>query len=299
MKRLEGIVTPMVTPLTPDGRLDVAGVERLTEFLIAGGVSGLFPLGTTGEGPMLSAQLQRDMCREVCRSCAGRLPVLAGISSASPADTITLGLAAAEAGVDIAVAAPPCYIPLSDEEIVAFYRRVAAEVPLPLYLYNIPSMTKTGLTPSLVLRLAEIPGIAGYKDSSGNMDDFHDLLLALRSRQDFSLFIGSDTLMAEAVLFGAAGGVNSGSNLFPEVYVNCWKAARSGDFPALRKWQEKIVLIQRLHRNCHGIHGVAEALKIGLKQCGVCGGSVLYPHISCSAAAEEEIRCLMQEIRSA
>lgn len=296
MKRLEGIITPMVTPLTPDGRLDAGGVERLTEFLIAGGVAGLFPLGTTGEGPMLSPALQEEMCRTVCRIAAGRIPVLAGISSASPSDSIAFGRAAAEAGADLVVAAPPCYIPLTEDEIVAFYRQVKSEIPLPLYLYNIPSMTKTDLNPSLILRLAEIPGIAGYKDSSGNMNAFHEVLLALKDRPDFSLFVGPDTLMAESVLFGAAGGVNSGSNLFPEVYVNCWKAARSGNLAEMRRWQEKIVRIQKLYRCPRNSSAVAESLKIGLKHRGICGSTMLAPHLFISEAEEQEIFRLVEEI---
>lgn len=297
MNRMEGIVTPMVTPLTPDYRLDVDGLERLVEHLIAGGVAGLFPLGTTGEGPMLPLAVQKQVCREVCRINAGRLSVLAGISSASPADSIELGRAAAEAGADAVVAAPPCYLPLEEEEIVNFFSLLKSEIPLPLYLYNMPSMTKINMPPRLILRLSEIPGIVGYKDSSGDMNAFHGVLLHLKARSDFSLLMGPETMMAEAVLFGASGGVNSGSNLYPEVYVNCWRAIRSGNLDETRKWQEKIDRIQGLYVFRRNIScGVAAALKTGLKIRGICGNAMVPPLTPLSADIETEIAKIIREI---
>lgn len=296
MKRLEGIVTPMVTPLTADGKVDVEGIGRLTEHLIAGGVAGLFPLGTTGEGPMLLPEQQKEVCRAVCRSAGGRIPVLAGIASASPEESIALGQAAARIGADLVVLPPPCYVPLTEEEILAFYRRVASEVPLPIFVYNMPSMVKTDLSVSQILRLAEIPGIAGYKDSSGNMNAFHEVIFALKDRPDFSLFAGPDTLMAESVLFGAAGGVNSGSNLYPGIFVNCWKAARNGELEKIRRCQEKIVRIQKLYHCPRGSSAVAEALKIGLQIRGICRNTLLAPHSPVPQELEKRIAALMEEI---
>ena len=112
MSRLEGIVTPMVTPLKRDYSLDIAGVENLVEYLIKGGVSALFPLGTTGGGPMLPSEMQQEVCSAVCRFSNGRLPVLIGISAAAPADYVKMACYAADHGANGVVAAPPCYIPL-------------------------------------------------------------------------------------------------------------------------------------------------------------------------------------------
>ena len=168
-KKIRGIVPPVITPLNKDGSLDICGLENLLEHIIGGGVHGLFILGTTGEGPALGINRQKEMIRETVRINNGRLPVLVGISNAALQDTLDVADYAARAGADGLVCAPPSYFMPGEEELVDYFRYVAANVKLPLFLYNMPSMTKINMKPALVKRLAEIPNIRGYKDSSGSM----------------------------------------------------------------------------------------------------------------------------------
>lgn len=297
MSRLEGIVTPMVTPLKSDFSLDIDGVENLVEYLIKGGVSALFPLGTTGGGPMLAAEMQKEVCSAVCRFNNNRLPVLVGVSAAAPSDYVKMADYAAEQGASGVVAAPPCYIPLDDDECVAFYRDLAKASPIPVYVYNMPGMTKINMPPKVICQLAEIPNIAGYKDSAGDMNAFHDVIFKLKDRKDFSLFMGPDTMMADSVLFGAAGGVNSGSNLYPEVYVNCYKCIAAGDIEGARHHQDNINRVQKLYyfRRYIGL-GVASSLKTGLKFRGVCSNVMLPPLAQVTPEVEAEVRKTMDEI---
>lgn len=297
MSRLEGIVTPMITPLKKDFSLDMDGVENLVEYLIKGGVSALFPLGTTGGGPMLSSEMQKDVCSAVCRFNNGRLPVLVGISAAAPSDYVKMAEFAAEQGASGVVAAPPCYIPLDDDECVTFYRDLAKASPLPVYVYNMPGMTKINMPPKVICQLADIDNIVGYKDSAGDMNAFHDVIFKLKDRKDFSLFMGPDTMMADSVLFGAAGGVNSGSNLYPEVYVNCYKCISKGDIEGARHHQDNINRVQKLYyfRRYIGL-SVASSLKTGLKFRGVCDNVMLPPIAQVSADVEAKVREIMAEI---
>ncbi len=298
MTRLEGIITPMVTPLTANGRLDVNGLEHLIEHLISGGVAGLFPLGTTGEGPMFPLEMQTAVCREVVRINAGRLPVLTGISSASPLDSLELGRRAADSGAAAVVAAPPCYLPLTDDEIFDFYATLADAIKIPVIIYNMPAATKIKLPVELIVRIAEIPNIIGCKDSSGDMDSFQKLLFLFNDRRpDFSVFMGPDALMAQAVASGASGGVNSGSNLYPRIYVNCYQAAHSGDFEAMRYWQTRIMMIQRLYALRQPItSGVTAAMKAGLENCGICGGAMCAPLKPVSEKETAAVAALMSDI---
>lgn len=298
MKRIDGIIVPMITPLTTEYELDYTGLENLVNYLVEGGCAALFPLGTTGGGPFLSMERQMEVNRAVCRFAAGRLPVLTGVSGASPEDSVALGRAAREAGSTALVAAPPCYLPISDEEVAAFYAMLARETQLPVFVYNMPGMTKITMKPALIKRVAEIPGISGYKDSSNDMNALHEVLLALKHKEDFPIFVGPDSLMAETVLLGGAGGVNAGANLYPEVYVQCFRAARRGDLAEMMRQQEKIDTIQELYKVYGGCHSVAMGLKTGLKLKGVCGNAVLPPLAQPTATAKEQIARVMRKVEA-
>lgn len=296
MKRIEGIIVPMITPLMADYKLDYSGLEHLINHLIGGGCAGLFPLGTTGGGPFYSMEKQQEINRAVCRFAAGRLPVLTGISSASPEDSIRLGLAAKDAGSSAVVAAPPCYLPMTDSEIVDFYRQLTQRIGLPVFIYNMPGMTKINMKPDLLLELAQIPGISGYKDSSKDMGALHQVLLALKGKEEFPIYVGPESLMAETVMLGGAGGVSAGANLYPEIYVNCYREMRNGNLRQMMYWQEKIDTIQHIYKVHSGFNRVAMGLKTGLKLKGICGNAMLPPLLQPKPEEEKRIAEIMREV---
>jgi 4-hydroxy-tetrahydrodipicolinate synthase len=241
--KLKGIVPPMVTPLIDIDTLDVAGMERLIEHIIAGGVSGLFILGTTGEFSSLSYRLRHEMIDRVCKQVAGRIPVLVGITDTSLIESINLAKKAADAGAAAVVSAPPYYYATGQPELIEFYQHLAPKLPLPLYLYNMPVHTKVMIDPNTVRKLSEIPNIVGLKDSSANAVYFRLVQYAMREKSDFELFMGPEEITAEAVMLGASGGVNGGANMFPKLYVDMYNAAVAKDFARLIPLQEKILQI--------------------------------------------------------
>ena len=240
MKEFKGIIPPAVTPLTAERNLDVAGLERLIEHMITGGIHGIFILGTTGEGPSIGCKVQKNMVRESIRIVNGRLPVLVGISSAACQESVEQAQFAYECKANGVVAAPPCYFNLGEPELFDYYKYLAEESKLPLFVYNMPGMTKVYMKPALIKKLAEIPNIRGYKDSSANMPDFHEVLLNLKDREDFSIFVGPEELLGESVLFGADGGVAGGANLNPEIFVGMYNAALQGNISKMQEFQKKI-----------------------------------------------------------
>jgi len=139
---LRGIVPPMITPLSARDELDVAGLERLIEHILSGGVSGLFVLGTTGEGPSLGYRLRRDLVQRTCRQVNGRVPVLVGITDTAFIESVNLARWAADVGADAVVLAPPYYLPEGQPELQEYLDHIVAELPLPMFLYNMPSLTK-------------------------------------------------------------------------------------------------------------------------------------------------------------
>jgi len=219
----------MATPLSDPDTLNEAGLERLIEHILAGGVHALFILGTTGEAPSLSYRLRRELIERTCRQVNGRVPVLVGITDTAFVESVHLAEVAAEAGAGAVVLAPPYYYAPNQAELLEYLEHLVRRLPLPLFLYNQPSCTKVPLEVPTVRRAADLPGVVGLKDSSANMTYFHRLLAAFRDRPDFTLLMGPEELLGEAVLLGAHGGVSGGANLHPRLYVRLYEAARAGD----------------------------------------------------------------------
>jgi 4-hydroxy-tetrahydrodipicolinate synthase len=161
---LRGIVTPLVTPLMR-GALDEAALERLIEHVVTGGVNGIFILGTTGEGPSLSYTLREQTIRRTCKLVNGRVPVLASVSDTVLVESERVAEIAADAGADAVVLAPPYYFQYSQSDLLHYVELAAFTFSLPLFLYNIPQLTKVAFEVETVSRAARIPGVLGLKDS--------------------------------------------------------------------------------------------------------------------------------------
>jgi 4-hydroxy-tetrahydrodipicolinate synthase len=227
--RFRGIIPPMITPLTDRDTLDQAGLERLVERLIAGGVHGIFILGTTGEAPSLSYHLRCDLIERVCGGVAGRVPVLVGITDTAFIESLNLSYVAAEAGATALVLSTPYYFPAGQTELIGYIQNLVAELPLPLMLYNMPSLTKVWFEIDTLRRLADLEQIIGVKDSSGDLDYFGRLMSLRKERSDWSFMMGPETLLVEAIKLGADGGVCGGANVFPTLFTRCYEAAVRGD----------------------------------------------------------------------
>ena len=200
--RFRGIVPPLVTPLTARDTLDEDGLQRLVERVIGGGVSGVFILGTTGEAPSLSYRLRKEVICHVCRVVAGRVPVLVGITDTAFVESIDMAAAADEAGASAVVLATPYYFPAGQTELISYVEHIAREVPLPLMLYNMPSLTKVWFEIDTLRRLSGITTIVGVKDSSGDLDYFARLVGLREQRGDWSIMMGPENLLVDALRLG-------------------------------------------------------------------------------------------------
>ena len=165
---LKGVIPPMVTPLLDNKTLDINGLEKLVEFLISGGVHGLFVLGTTGEGPSLGLHLRKELIKRTAGMVDGRIPVLAGITDTSFDSSLELAEYAAGCGVDAVVIAPPYYIPITQEEMAYYIENLAPKLPLPFLMYDIPACTRLHMSVETI-KVAKELGSIGIKDSSGDI----------------------------------------------------------------------------------------------------------------------------------
>ncbi len=296
-KKIQGIITPMVTPLKGSDELDVDGTVRLTEHILAGGVHALFLLGTTGEAQSLTYHLRYEFVKWVCRQVAGRVPILVGVTDTSFDESISLARYAARHGVAGVVAAAPYYYAPSQQELVEYYSALADALPLPLYLYNMPSHVKVFLEPPTVRLLSEHPNIIGLKDSSANMNYFQTLLYALEPRDDFSLYVGPEELTGECVLMGADGGVNGGANIFPKLYVDMYEAACRRDVVRVRELQRRIMQVSTLLYTV-GKYGSSylKGVKCALSLLGICDDYLAYPYRKFREAERSRVRQVLEEL---
>ena len=295
-KILKGIIPPIVTPLLSPEKLDTDGLQKLIEHVITGGVHGIFVLGTTGEGPSLSKPLQFELIQRSTEQISGRIPVLVGISSASFGNSLELAEHAASCGADAVVLAPPYYFPSGQPELLEYLEHLAPRLPLPLFLYNMPSMTKNYLSPQLVEKLAGLPWISGCKDSSGNMSDFHDLLLRLGNKDDFSIFIGPEELISDAILAGADGAVTGGANVNPALFVNMFHAACNKDMAAVNELLPKIYHLRRLYSVVSTPNAIARGLKCAVKELGICEDFPVAPCRTFDDLQRAEVIRLLKEM---
>lgn len=294
---LSGIIPPLVTPLLDDDVLDVEGLNRLIEHLIAGGVHALFVLGTTGEAQSLSYKLRVEMIKNTCRITKGRLPVLVCISDTSIVESVNLARIAADNGADAVVSAPPYYFAAGQPELIEFYENLTPQLPLPLFLYNMPTHTKVNFAPATIQRIAEDPRVIGFKDSSANAVYFQSVMYALKERQDFSMLVGPEEIMAESVLLGAHGGVNGGANMFPELYVELYNATKNTNLEELKRLQEKVMQISATIYTV-GQHGSSylKGLKCALNLLGICSDYVAAPFHKFEQREREKIWKALQKL---
>jgi dihydrodipicolinate synthase/N-acetylneuraminate lyase len=278
LPKYHGIVPPMITPLLDRDTLDVVGLERLIEHILAGGVHGLFILGTTGEGPSLGYRLRRELIEHTCKQVKGRVPVLVGITDTAFVESVNVARSAADHGADAVVLAPPYYLPEGQPELQEYLAHLIPELPLPLFLYNMPALTKVPFEIETVRRAMDEPRVIGLKDSSGNMGYFHRALGILSNRPDWTLLIGPEEMLFDAVLAGGHGGVNGGANVFPRLYVKLFEACRADDLATARKLHGAVMQVsEALYRIGRHPSAIIKGIKCAARSLGVCDDFMAEP----------------------
>jgi dihydrodipicolinate synthase/N-acetylneuraminate lyase len=293
---LTGITVPLATPLLDSETLDPGGLERLVEHVVRGGVSAIFVLGTTGEGPCLSTRQRREVVERVCRDST--VPVLVGITDSSMEEALMLAEYSAVQGAAGLVYAGPTYSPISQPELIAHTSRFASAVTLPLFLYNMPSHTKVVFEPRTAGELSLNRNIHGLKDSSGNLMYFQAVRNAVP--KNFGLLMGPEELMVPALLFGATGGVNGGANLFPELYVALYNAFVQGNHVLARELQDRVLC---LSRSIYGLgtysSSYLKGLKCALSLMGFGSGALVEPYQGFDAAERDRIASALAQFADA
>jgi len=296
---LTGIIPPMITPLRDRDELDVAGLERLIEHILAGGVSGLFILGTTGEGPSLSYRLRSELIQRACKQVNHRVPVLVGITDTSFVESLNVARSAADSGAGALVVAPPYYLPEAQPELQEYLEHLIPELPLPIYLYNMPALTKVHFELETVRRAMDEPRIIGLKDSSGDLNYFKSAAEMILQRPDWSLLIGPEEKLFDSLQLGGNGGVSGGANLFPKLYVKLVEAHRAGNPARAQELQRQI---QRVSDSFYRIGKYSSSIIKGIKcaaSClGLCNDFMAEPFHRFRATEADLVKTRLKEIEA-
>ena len=236
MDKFTGIWPALVTPLTPQGDVDVPAVEKLIENLIATGIGGLYVCGGTGEGVLLSPDVRREMAEVAIGAVAGRLPVMAHIGAIATETAVELAQHANLAGADAISAVPPFYFQYPFHAILEHYRAIAAVTEVPLYIYHIPGATGISITPEQLLEICALDGVAGFKYSS--LDLYYlSRLLAMRDPDQVNVLSGPDQLFLPCLALGVEGAIGTTYNFMPRLYVDIMQSFLRGEFTTARRLQ--------------------------------------------------------------
>jgi dihydrodipicolinate synthase/N-acetylneuraminate lyase len=288
-----GVIVPMVTPVTPRGELDEPAVGRLVDFLLEGGVDGIFVLGTTGEGEAVPRAFRRRLIECTVGRVRRRAKVYAGLGDLQAGDAAA-GNEYFHAGADAVVARPPVEFPLRD--LLPWFQSLLARLEGPLILYNMPTTTKVSIPLDVVEELVGHPRLAGIKDSENSPNRLDELLRRFGAREQFSIFVGVGALMARGLKSGAEGIVPSVGNLIPRTCHNLCASAGRGRWPEAEQHAARMNSVARLYQNGRTLGQSLAVLKAALACRGLCGPDVLPPLRPLSQTELESIRSRMAQL---
>ncbi len=240
-ERITGILTPHLVPLDARGAIDEPELRRYVEWLIARGVHGLYPNGSTGEFVRFTPEERRLIVRIVCEQAAGRVPVLAGAAEANVRETLAACEAYAGFGARAVAIVSPFYYRLSPDSVYAYFEEIARHSPIDVTLYNIPMFASPIDVPTL-RRLAEFPRVVGIKDSSGDLAFMMRMITAIRPlRPDFSFLTGWEAVLVPMLLVGADGGTHATSGVVPELTRQLFELARARQLDEAMRLQYRLL----------------------------------------------------------
>ena len=285
---IPGVIVPMITPFTAQGTVDIPAIFRLIDHLVANGASP-FVLGTTGESASISTEQKRTLVKAMIEANAKRSLTFAGISSNSYEISIMEAKHYFEEGVDIFVAHPPCYYPLSDQQILSYFEKLADDIPAPLVLYNMPVVTHCSISLTVIEELSQHTNIIGIKDSERDLGRLKKILDRWGNNPNFAHLVGWGAQMAFGLINGSSGIVPSSGNLIPRLYVELFQAARKKDQQETTHLQKLADQVSRIYQEGRNLGQSLAALKVMLSEKNLCQPYMLSPLDRLSASEENSI----------
>lgn len=286
----KGIIPAMVTPFTSDGKINVGALRKLTNYLIDGGVHGLFPVGSQGEFYALTFDEKKKVIETVVEETRGRVPVYAGTGAITTREAIALTKMAEAAGVSAASVLTPFFIHPNENELFDFYSAIAKSTRLPLLLYNNPGRTGVNISANFVVRASKIDNIVGVKDSSGDLTLTAEYIR--RTDETFSVLAGRDTLIYGTLCYGGKGSIAATANVAPKILVEIYEAFKAGDMKRSLEAQFRLAPL----RLAFDLGTFPVVIKEALNLLGIDAGVGVPPVGGIKPEAKEELKKILKEM---
>ncbi len=286
---ITGSLVAIVSPMHEDGTLDFDALRRLVEWHIGEGTNAIVVVGTTGESPTVDPQEHIELVRTVVQAVRGRIPVVAGTGGNSTREAIDLTTHARKVGADATLQVVPYYNKPTQEGLYRHFVAVAESVDLPMILYNVPARTVADLGVETTLRLAQVPGIVGLKDATGDLARAGQLLRRLPA--NFALYSGNDDSALALMLLGGHGVISVTANVAPRLMCQMCDAAAKGELPKARELNARLMpLHTRLFIEPNPI-----PVKWALQRLGKIAGGIRLPLVPLSAAGRDAVQAALDE----
>ena len=289
MKPIVGSIVAIVTPMQEDGSVDYDALRRLIDWHIAEGTDCIGVVGTTGESPTVSFDEHFEIIRVAAEHAKGRVPIMAGTGGNSTREAIELSEYAKKVGADCTLSVVPYYNKPSQEGIYQHFKAIAEAVDIPMVLYNVPGRTVADMQPETTLRLAQVPGIVGIKEASGNIE--RAAWLIKQAPKGFSIYSGDDGTAIALMLLGGHGNVSVTANVAPRLMHEMCIAAVEG-----RAREAAAIHLQLLplHRNLF-IEPSPAPTKWAMAKLGLCGASLRLPITPLTSAGQAAVEQAMRD----
>ena len=287
-----GIVPPIITPFTAEGKVDYPMLRKMTNHLIENGVHGVFPLGTTGEFYAFSHDEVREIFKAVKEEARGRVPVYGGANHITTRGVIEILAICEEVGVDAVSVLTPMFVSQTQDELYSFYKTIASATSLPIILYNNAPKTNVTIAPATVAKLAEIDNIVGVKDSTGDMTNVAEYIRLTRSNDNFSVMMGRDTLIYAGLCHGATGSIAATSNVAPRLVSDIYDKFVAGDLKGSLDAQFELAPL----RLACSMGTFPAVIKEGLVQQGIDVGKCLEPIAELNPDEKEKLRAVLKNM---
>lgn len=287
-KKYNGVVVPMVTPVTPTGMLDKPAVERIIKSFVEAGVSPLL-MGTTGEGNSVSTSDGQELIATAVKAAEGKITIYAGLTGNSFIEQLKQAGYYSASGADVIVATLPSYYSLTPEQMENYYKTLADSIKGPLMLYNIAATTHMSIPVDVVERLSKHPNIVGLKDSERDLERMEKCIEIARNNDDFTYFCGWAAQSAHSLELGGDGIVPSTGNFVPGMFRKLYDAAEAGDMETANRLQDETNEIAKLYQAGRTLGQSLTALKVMMQTRGLCTPDMLMPLTRLSEQEEAEI----------
>src|SRR5437868_651063 len=289
MNPIIGSIVALVTPMHEDGRIDFDALRRLVDWHITEGTDCIGVVGTTGESATVSVEEHCEIIRVAVEHAAGRVPIMAGCGANSTAEAIELAKFAKKVGADCQLQVVPYYNKPTQEGIYRHFKAIAEAVPdLPIVLYNVPGRTVADVQHETVLRLAQVPGIVGIKEATGNIERAQWLIRDVP--KGFAVYSGDDPTAVALMLCGGHGNVSVTANIAPHAMTQLCKAAIAGDAKTAMEIQRKLLPVHKwLFVEANPI-----PLKWAMARLGLCGPAMRLPMTPLSAQHHDGVEAALR-----